>query len=1176
VTALNNGNYVVSSKYWDNDKAVNAGAVTWGNGLGGTIGAISTTNSLVGSKTGNQVGSVTGMPDGNYVVISPLWDNGATTNAGAVTFGNGLGGTAGAVTAFNSMVGSTKEDQVGSGGVTPLTVGNMKGCFVVSSFTWLNNTGRVDILTPVPVTQQYDSNPGTDNTFTPDEITSLLNTGDNVILKANNDITINSPILSMNKSATSGDLSLNAGRSILINAKIATNNGKLTLVANDIINNGVVDTFRAEGDALISMTAGSSINVGKGNVSIELRDGTGKTYKESSNITLRDITASTISAVNEGLTTNSGITLASGTLAASASSGTSIVLAAKNFDNSSGGILSTSDTARWIVYSDSPGAILKGGLTSDFRHYNASFKNYTPGNVSESGNGFIYASAPGSISVSTTLASGIASSVYGSTPTATFGYTLTGSDNEENIGNIGLGGTMILTGVPTATSNAGSYTISYGGGLSSSIGLTFTAGTGIKYSVEKRPINISANSLSKTYGDTDQTLTWLPETQTGKRGLIPGDSFNGTLGRTAGENIGNYAINQGSLANNNYTINYSSNNLIINPRPITLNAITTSKIYGEPDPKLAVDITSGNLGSVTVSDALTDITGTLIRQAGNIVGSYDISLGSGKKASNYAVTFATDNNAFSINQRPIIISADEKSKTYSITDPKLTWQAESKSSGRGLLAGDSDDFSGTLRRTAGENVNDYEITQGSLNNNNYAITFIGADFSINPRPITLHATSKSKVYGEPDPNLAVSITSGSLGSVTVDDVISDITGTLIRQAGSNVGTYDIALGSGSKIGNYKVSFVSDNNAFSITQRPITISADAQNKSYGDPDPILTWQSKAASTGRGLLDGDNFNGTLDRTVGENAGTYTINEGSLANSNYAISYNKANLTIDKRLLTLSAIKTYDGETSLTGFVTLGNLVGSETLNYTGATSKNKEVASNATNYINAITLQNGTGLKENYKLPSLNAANAPVTINAGTEDIVTDTKNSNEGVLPDKIPSDKVDPANNTTSKIDTITQESIHEAINTNYSREFFQNAININALPAITAKDLQEKNNGIWTTAESSLSQQPENSSPPHGFSAIKTIEANEPAMAFFILPIPQGTFRHNNPEAVVTLEVCLVNGSAIPSWMAFDSKQKVLSGTPPQGAKGEYQLELIAKDQFGGEARTILLVKVG
>ncbi|MEI7788755.1 MAG: MBG domain-containing protein [Chlorobiaceae bacterium] len=1081
VSALTNGNYVVSSKYWDNDRAVNAGAVTWCNGLGGTVGAISTTNSLAGSKTGNQVGSVTVMPNGDYVVTSPLWDNSSATNAGAVTLGSGTGGTVGAVTLLNSMVGSTKEDQVGSGGITPLSAGNMKGCFVVSSPAWLNNTGRVDIVTPLSLTQAYSSNPGTDNTFTPDEITSLLNGGSNLVLRANNDITVNSAILAGNQSTKSGDLSLHAGRSILVNASISTNNGNLTLAANDTAENGVVDTFRSPGSAVITMAPGTTINTGDGRIDIELRDGAGKTNRESGDITLRDITAGTINAVNYGAAAGSGITLASGTLAARASSGSSIVLVGRDFDNSTGGVLSTSGTARWLVYSESPGTTIKGGLTSEFRHYNGSSSNYAPDRVRESGNGFIYSSAPGTVSVSTTLAGGSASSVYGSTPTATYGFTLTSSDNEDTIGNIGLTGSMIVTGVPTATSNADSYTISYGGGLSSSIGLTFTAGTGLKYTVEKRAINISANALSKTYGDTDQTLTWMAEEQSMSRGLIPGDSFNGTLGRAAGENIGVYAINQGTLGNSNYAISYSGNNLTINPRPISFCATPTGRIYGESDPKLAVEITSGSLGSETVSDTLGDVTGILTRQSGSSVGSYDIALGSGRKAKNYAVTFETGNDAFSITKRPITITADDKSKTYSITDPKLTWQAETKSSGRGVLSGDS--FSGTLERTAGENVGTYEITQGSLDNTNYAITLIGADFTINQRPITLHATVKSKIYGEDDPTLAVSISSGSLGSVTVSDRLSDVTGTLSRQSGSSVGSYDIALGSGAKVDNYAITFVTDNNAFSIKPRPITIAADDKSKVYGDADPALTWQAKASGSGRGLIPGDIFSGSLERAEGENAGTYLINQGTLGNNNYAISFTDANLTIDKRT-------------------------------------------------------------------PTLSIANAPVTINPPSGETLSNT----------------VEPTTGTISRISGVQQASMHETGNANFNREFVRKTLSINAAPFVTTCDLPETSNGLWSEKLSATS----------GFVAVTSIEVHEPAMEFFIVPIPHGTFRHHNPEAILTLEVRLVNGLSLPAWMSFDPKLKVLSGTPPQEAKGEYPVELIAKDQFGGVARTVLLVKVG
>jgi len=132
VSLLSNGNYVVASSNWNNT----AGAVTWGNGASGTSGVVSATNSLVGSNAGDQVGSaVSLLSNGNYVVASSNWNN----TAGAVTWGNGASGTRGIVSAANSLVGANTNDSVGSNGVTVLNNGN----YVVSSSSWNNYMGAV-------------------------------------------------------------------------------------------------------------------------------------------------------------------------------------------------------------------------------------------------------------------------------------------------------------------------------------------------------------------------------------------------------------------------------------------------------------------------------------------------------------------------------------------------------------------------------------------------------------------------------------------------------------------------------------------------------------------------------------------------------------------------------------------------------------------------------------------------------------------------------------------------------------------------------------------------------------------------------------------------------------------------------------------------------------------------
>ena len=134
ITALSNGHYVIASPTWDNGQNGVAGAATWGNGVSGSVGVVSIANSLVGEKANDSVGaSVKALSNGNYVVASYLWNNGAVPDAGAVTWGNGSTGTTGLVSTANSLTGSQVNDRVGFG-VTALSNGN----YVVESRSWDN------------------------------------------------------------------------------------------------------------------------------------------------------------------------------------------------------------------------------------------------------------------------------------------------------------------------------------------------------------------------------------------------------------------------------------------------------------------------------------------------------------------------------------------------------------------------------------------------------------------------------------------------------------------------------------------------------------------------------------------------------------------------------------------------------------------------------------------------------------------------------------------------------------------------------------------------------------------------------------------------------------------------------------------------------------------------------
>ena len=135
VEPLPNGNYVVLSSSWDSG-ATNVGAITWCNGASGCTGAVSAENSRVGSTAGDGVGlfNIAVLSNGNYVALNLLWDNGAATDAGAVTFCSGTTACRGPVSVANSLVGTTAGEFTGNNGVFPLSNGN----FVVCNAEWDN------------------------------------------------------------------------------------------------------------------------------------------------------------------------------------------------------------------------------------------------------------------------------------------------------------------------------------------------------------------------------------------------------------------------------------------------------------------------------------------------------------------------------------------------------------------------------------------------------------------------------------------------------------------------------------------------------------------------------------------------------------------------------------------------------------------------------------------------------------------------------------------------------------------------------------------------------------------------------------------------------------------------------------------------------------------------------
>lgn len=112
-----------------------------------------------------------------------------------------------------------------------------------------------------------------------------------------------------------------------------------------------------------------------------------------------------------------------------------------------------------------------------------------------------------------------------------------------------------------------------------------------------------------------------------------------------------------------------------------------------------------------------------------------------------------------------------------------------------------------------------------------------------------------------------------------------------RAAGDDVGTYALTQGTLSAGNNYTITFVSAN--FSITTRPITVTADDKSKFLGDPDPAFTFSDS------GFVGLDTFTTEPTCTVSGShnlEGTYPIAcSGAVVGSNYTVSYVDGTLTV-----------------------------------------------------------------------------------------------------------------------------------------------------------------------------------------------------------------------------------------------------------------------------------------
>lgn len=160
--------------------------------------------------------------------------------------------------------------------------------------------------------------------------------------------------------------------------------------------------------------------------------------------------------------------------------------------------------------------------------------------------------------------------------------------------------TAHLDGEPSATCtvtpssvgpNAGSYPVSATCSLPGySVSGSATA------TIAPFPVTVAANAQTRIYGEADPALTYAVDPS-----LFGSDGFTGTLARAPGENVGSYAITQGTLsAGPNYSLSFTGAQFTITKATATVTLSGLSATYDGQPHAVAVQTTPANLG-VTVT-----------------------------------------------------------------------------------------------------------------------------------------------------------------------------------------------------------------------------------------------------------------------------------------------------------------------------------------------------------------------------------------------------------------------------------------------------------------------------------------------------------------------------------------------------------------------------------------------
>ena len=397
--------------------------------------------------------------------------------------------------------------------------------------------------------------------------------------------------------------------------------------------------------------------------------------------------------------------------------------------------------------------------------------------------------------------------------------------------------------------------------------------------ITPKPVTVTARSYSKTFGTADPTF------EADTAGTLNGDKITYDISRETGEDVGNYALTpSGEEVQGNYTVTYNSGKLTItaSDREKAVEVTSYNGVYDAKNHTIEVkNLVDGDQVEYSYDNGTTwttdltqykDVTETTILVKVTNANYADVPQLTG---------------TVTITRFPLVVKAEDKSKVFGEKDPKLT--AAETSGLEGKAKPDKQEITYDLSREAGENVGEYPITAtGEAVQGNYTVTYESGKLTITKaeRAKDIEVVNYKDVYDAGNHTIEVkNLVDGDKVEYSYD---GGKTWTTDLKQYKNV-TAEVKIQVKVTNDNYK-PVDTKTGTVEITRRPVTVTANSYQKTFGEADPEFTAKVE------GTLGNDKVDYTLSRKTGEDVGDYAITPaGEEKQGNYNVTYATGTLTI-----------------------------------------------------------------------------------------------------------------------------------------------------------------------------------------------------------------------------------------------------------------------------------------